>query len=89
MNLAEGTYNHNTGYLYSRLKGFEKSFRSQAEKALESAPAFKHLKTNTAIESSINELEHRGLDRCPDRTQDNFKRYVGLAITAYNLHNIS
>ena len=59
------------------------------EKAIESAPAFKTLKNkHSAIESNINELEHRGLDRCPDRTQPNFNRYVGLAITAYNLHKI-
>ncbi len=59
------------------------------EKAIESAPAFKKLKNkHSAIESNINELEHRGLDRCPDRTQPNFNRYVGLAVTAYNLHKI-
>lgn len=67
----------------------KKGKRNQAEKALESAPAFKKLKNkHNAVESNINELEHRGLDRCPDRTQENFKRYVGLAITAYNLHKI-
>lgn len=67
----------------------KKGKRNQAEKALESDPAFKTLKNkHSAVESNINELEHRGLDRCPDRTQDNFTRYVGLAITAYNLHKI-
>lgn len=67
----------------------KKGKRSQPEKALESAPAFKALKNkHSAVESNINELEHRGLDRCPDRTQDNFTRYVSLAITAYNLHKI-
>jgi len=43
---------------------------------------------HSAIESNINELEHRGLDRCPDRGFDNFKRYVGLAVSAYNLRRI-
>lgn len=67
----------------------KKGKRNQAEQAIESAPAFKTLKNkHSAVESNINELEHRGLDRCPDRTQNNFKRYVGLAITAYNLHKI-
>jgi transposase, IS5 family len=67
----------------------KKGKRNQAEKALEADPGFKTLKNkHSAVESNINELEHRGLDRCPDRTQDNFKRYVGLAITAYNLHKI-
>lgn len=67
----------------------KKGKRNQSEKAIESAPAFKKLKNkHSAVESNINELEHRGLDRCPDRTQANFKRYVGLAITTYNLHKI-
>ncbi len=43
---------------------------------------------HSAVESNINELEHRGLDRCPDRGYDNFKRYVGLAVCAYNLRKI-
>lgn len=67
----------------------KKGKRNQAEKAVEAAPAFKKLKNNhSAVESNINELEHRGLDRCPDRTRGGFNRYVGLAITAYNLHKI-
>ena len=67
----------------------KKGKRSKGEKDLESAPAFKVLKNkHSAVESNINELEHRGLDRCPDRTRDTFTRYVGLAITAYNLHKI-
>ena len=43
---------------------------------------------HSAIESNINELEHRGLDRCPDRSAVNFSKYVGQAIIAYNLHKI-
>lgn len=62
---------------------------SKAEKALESAPAFKKLKNkHNAVESNINELEHRGLNRCPDRSEYAFKRYIGLAVSAYNLHKI-
>jgi hypothetical protein len=33
-------------------------------------------------------LESNGLDRCPDRGLHGFKRYVGLAVIAYNLHRI-
>lgn len=67
----------------------KKGKRSQQEKEIESAPAFKKQKNkHSAIESNINELEHRGLNRCPDRNQRNFNRYVGLAVTAYNLHKI-
>lgn len=43
---------------------------------------------HSAIESNINELEHRGLDRCPDRGYLHFRRYVGLGVCAYNLRKI-
>lgn len=67
----------------------KKGKRSKKEKELEQSPTFKKLKNkHSAIESNINELEHRGLDRCPDKTWVNFKRYVGLAVSAYNLHKI-
>jgi len=67
----------------------KKGKRNKEEKALEEAPAFKRLKNrHNAVESNINELEKRGLDRCPDRTLGNFNRYIGLAVTAYNLHKI-
>jgi hypothetical protein len=47
---------------------------------------FKRLRNkHSAVESNINELEHRGLNRCPDRGYPNFKRYVALAVSAYNL----
>lgn len=67
----------------------KKGKRNKEEKALEEAPAFKKLKNrHNAVESNINELEKRGLNRCPDRTRRNFDRYIGLAVTAYNLHKI-
>lgn len=50
---------------------------------------FKKLRhKHSAVESNINELEHRGLDRCPDKGYKNFKRYIGLAVCAYNLKKI-
>ena len=67
----------------------KKGKRNQEEKEIESTATFKKLKKqHSAIESNINELEHRGLDKCPDRNQKNFKRYVGLGVCAYNLHRI-
>jgi len=60
--------------------------RNKAEEAEENSRSFKRLKNkHSAIESNINELEHRGLDRCPDRGIHNYKRYIGLAVCAYNL----
>ena len=55
----------------------------------EHKPMFKKFRNkHSAVESNINELEHRGLDRCPDRGIKNFRRYVSLGICAYNLHRI-
>ncbi len=60
--------------------------RNQTEEEEEKSRLFKRLKNkHSAIESNINELEHRGLDRCPDRGILNYKRYISLAICAYNL----
>ncbi len=50
---------------------------------------FKKLRNkHSAIESNINELEHNGLDRCPDRGSHGFKRYIGIGIVAHNLQRI-
>lgn len=55
----------------------------------EHSPVFKKLRhKHSAVESNINELEHRGLDRCPDKGYNNFKRYVGLSVCAYNLRKV-
>ncbi len=59
---------------------------TQTEKEEESSRSFKRLKNkHSAIESNINELENRGLDRCPDRGVHHFYRYISLAVSAYNL----
>jgi len=59
------------------------------EKEEEQGDEFKkYRRKHSAVESNINELEHRGLDRCPDRGYTSFKRYIGIGITAYNLHKI-
>ncbi|MBS3742533.1 MAG: ISNCY family transposase, partial [Candidatus Cloacimonetes bacterium] len=63
--------------------------RTKAQEAEESSRPFKRLKNkHSAIESNINELEHRGLDRCPDRGIHHYSRYIGLAVCAYNLKKI-
>ena len=62
---------------------------NQKEQEQENESAFKKTRNqHSAIESNINELEHRGLDRCPDKGYAHFKRYVGLGVCAYNLHRI-
>ena len=67
----------------------KKGKRSLADIQKESEPEFIKAKgKHSAIESNINELEHRSLDRCPDKGIRGFQRYVGLAVIAYNLRRI-
>jgi len=63
--------------------------RNKQEEQEETSRQFKRLKNkHSTIESNINELENRGLDRCPDRSIDHYKRYIALGVTAYNLKKI-
>ena len=60
-----------------------------SEQQEEASPKFKKLKNkHSAVESNINELEHRGLDRCPDRGILHYNSYIALGICAYNLKKI-
>lgn len=62
---------------------------NKAEREEEHSPKFLKLRNkHSAVESNVNELEHRGLDRCPDKGYHNFKRYVSLSVSAYNLRKI-
>lgn len=63
--------------------------RNKQEQEEETSRTFKRLKNkHSAIESNINELENRGLDRCPDRGYHHYKSYIGLGVCAYNLKKI-
>lgn len=67
----------------------KKGKKNQEEKEEESQRNFIRLRNkHSAIESGINELERRGLDRCPDRGEHHFSRYVALGVCAYNLRRI-
>jgi len=67
----------------------KKGRRNKAETEKEQQPKYRKLKKkHSAIESNINELENRGLGRCPDRSWKKFKNYTALAVCAYNLHKI-
>ncbi len=62
---------------------------SSEEKTKERSEIFrKSRRQHSAVESAINALEHNGLDRCPDRGIDGFKRYVALGILSRNLQRI-
>jgi len=62
---------------------------SQTEKELEGAEEFVLArKKHSSVESSINGLEHSGLDRCPDHGIKGFKRYAGLSVLARNIQTL-
>ena len=67
----------------------KKGKRTKQETEEEHTRSFKKLKNkHSAVESNINELEHSGLDRCPDRGYHGFKRYIGIGVIAYNLQRL-
>lgn len=62
---------------------------NQKEKQEEATVSFKKLRNaHSAVESNINQLEHNGLSRCPDKGIANFKRYTAASVLAYNFHKI-
>lgn len=67
----------------------KKGKRNKTETEQEHQAGFKKLRNaHSAVESNINQLEHNGLGRCPDRGIKNFKRYTALSVLAYNLHKL-
>lgn len=63
--------------------------KSLVEQAEESEEDYKQLRrAHSAVESNINQLEHHGINRCPDRGIKNFRRYVALGVLSYNLQRM-
>jgi len=62
---------------------------SQERKEVEHEAEFiKTRHQHSAVESAINCLEQHGLDKCPDKGIDGFKRYVAIAIVGRNIQRI-
>ena len=62
---------------------------SAAEREREAEPAFAAARRkHSGVESAINSLEHRGLDRVRLRGPDGFELAVGLSVLAFNVHRI-
>ena len=62
---------------------------TKADREREGEPEFRAARqAHPAVESAINNLEQRGLDRVLSRGADGFERMVGLAVVAANLHRI-
>jgi len=67
----------------------KKGNRSQEQQAHETGAAFVSArKQHAAVESAINTLENHGLDRCPDKGEHAFYRYVSLAVLSRNIQMI-
>jgi hypothetical protein len=67
----------------------KKGKRNKNETLQEHEPNFIKLRNaHSAVESNIHQLNHNGLNRCPDKGIKNFKRYVAMSVLAYNLHKI-
>lgn len=63
--------------------------KTLAEVEEESQEDYQNLRrAHSAVESNINQLEHNGLDRCPDKGAKAFRRYIALGIVSYNLHHL-
>ena len=69
------------------IKAKGKPAKSRLE--IEQSDEFIHLQNkHQAIESNINQLTYNGLDICRDKGEENFKKYVSLAVVSYNLHRL-
>ena len=66
-----------------------KGYLSRADREREAEEPFAAARrAHPAIESAINGLEHRGLDRVRSHGADGFARTVALSVLAANLHRI-
>ena len=67
----------------------KKGYKSAADRERETAEDFASARRrHPAIESAINALEHRGLDRVRSRGPEGFERTVALSVLAANLHRL-
>ena len=66
-----------------------RGYLSRADREREEEESFVAARrAHPAIESAINGLEHRGLDRIRSHGADGFARTVALSVLAANLHRI-
>ena len=65
----------------------KKGKMNEAERARQSDPEFRMMtRTHSRIESNINNLEQRGMDRVLSYGPDGFERMVNLSVLALNVH---
>jgi len=64
-------------------------YKSAKRESEESDDAFVKLcNKHSAVESTINELEHCGVNKVPDKGEEGFKRYVAYGVLAFNLKRL-
>ena len=62
------------------------SCRSRADRIREGEETFVAMRRkHPAVESAINTLEHRGLDRVRAHGSGGFERFVGLSVLTFNI----
>jgi hypothetical protein len=62
---------------------------NKADQAREQKTGFRQARSqHAAVESCINNLEQRGLDRCLSYGKSGFERHVALSIVSCNLHRV-
>jgi len=67
----------------------QKGKPSKARQEIEHDQDFKKMNNrHQAVESNINQLEYHGLHKCRDKGEENFKKYVSLAVLSYNLYRL-
>ena len=67
----------------------KKGYLSQADREREGDDAFVAMRgQHPAVESAINNLEHRGLDRVKAHGAKGFERVVALSVVAFNFHRV-
>ena len=67
----------------------KKGYLSKADQDREQGETFAaKRRQHPAVESAINNLEHRGLDRVRSKGREEFARTVALAVVALNVHRL-
>lgn len=62
---------------------------SKAEKAYQNTPEFKQArKGHSAVESALNNLDHRGWSKVREVSKEDFERVVATAVVAANVHRL-
>ena len=67
-------------------KNSKKTLQQEIEEEAKTFVALR--KKHSAVESNINELEHGGVNRVPDKGLEGFKKYVAMGVLAYNLKRL-